>query len=295
MTRSHLTESCTETTKFNIHGTKKQLVTWAPTQSHTRETERGHRVSPLMLRLVCFCAGRCCGDGLIPGDPRRSPPLGAELVKPRPAGVYVPPHATAKYRLVAGYSDLIGVSRRATVRAPGCLILVPPKPLDAKPVFLSSPWMFNPGSSQAPGCLTRVPLKPLDVKPLFLSVLSGRTRVEKVVEVSRARYHDYHFALCKRCECVITTSLIKKNSSVLDVNSTTDYLLIVVRTTHSVRHLCLSVTAPIETNVSQAVSRPDTVTMPVTCLKQDTPSSSGRAAPLLAEPRFGAGPQPYSE
>nr|CAD7398423.1 unnamed protein product [Timema poppensis] len=76
LTRSHLTESCTETTKFNLHGTKKQLVTWAPTQSHTRETERGHRVSPLMLRLVCFCAGRCCGDGLIPGDPRRSPPLG---------------------------------------------------------------------------------------------------------------------------------------------------------------------------------------------------------------------------
>nr|CAD7392743.1 unnamed protein product [Timema cristinae] len=29
-------------------------------------------------------------------------------------------------------------------------------------------------------------------------------------------------------------------------------------------------------------------------LKQDTPSSSGRAAPLLAEPRFGAGPQPYT-
>nr|CAD7258027.1 unnamed protein product [Timema shepardi] len=73
-----------------------------------------------------------------------------------------------------------------------------------------------------------------------------------------------------------------------------------------------SVTAPIETNTTRAVSRPDMVSVTFNeartlvtvtasdialyqCLKQDTPSSSGRAAPLLAEPRFGAGPQPYSE
>nr|CAD7568577.1 unnamed protein product [Timema californicum] len=82
-----------------------------------------------------------------------------------------------------------------------------------------------------------------------------------------------------------------------------------------------NVTAPIETNTTRAVSRPDMVSVifneartlvTVTasdialyqcekllfklmyCLKQDTPSSSGRAAPLLAEPRFGAGPQPYT-
>nr|CAD7433526.1 unnamed protein product [Timema monikensis] len=70
---------------------------------------------------------------------------------------------------------------------------------------------------------------------------AGCTRVEKVVEVSRARYHDYQFALCKQCVCVITTRIFSQSRG----------------------------------------------------LKQDTPSSSGRAAPLLAEPRFGAGPQPY--
>nr|CAD7193724.1 unnamed protein product [Timema douglasi] len=228
LTRSHLTESCTETTKFNLHGTKKQLVTWAPTQSHTRETERGHRVSPLMLRLVCFCAGRCCGDGLIPGDPRRSPPLGIVVSSTPSIACFI---ATAKYRLVAGYSDLISVSRRTTVQA----------------------WC---------------------------------TRVEKVVEVSRARYHDYQFSLCKQRECVITTRSFSQS--------------------RVVKGRASSVTAPIETNTTRAVSVTCneartlvTVTAPdialYQCLKQDTPSSSGRAAPLLAEPRFGAGPQPYSE
>nr|CAD7453889.1 unnamed protein product [Timema tahoe] len=269
MTRSHLTESCTETTKFNIHGTKKQLVTWAPTQSHTRETERGHRVSPLMLRLVCFCAGRCCGDGLIPGDPRRSPPLGEY-----PDKLYVPPHATAKYRLEAGYSDLIGVSRRATVQVEH----------------------YN---SQG-GCLVGTQHGAQLRQHVFSTTLTGAEFINaafKLHDNTLALPHHQVFHVVTRSTplFVLCNNLIKKHSSVLDVNSTTDYLLLVVSTTHSVRHLCLSVTAPIETNVSQAVSRPDTVTMPVTCLKQDTPSSSGRAAPLLAEPRFGAGPQPYSE